>query len=538
MARDLQADMLTLRTILEYAERRDFERAAGLAEKALASGFEHPMLLNVAATRLEQQGKLEAALKLLERAVSMAPKDVGARNALGLCLQRLDRPAEALRHVDILLKQHDDLPFAHASKGNALIALGALGSARQSHLRALELEPSNLAALAALASIASHRGQHAEARQWAERALAVAPGYPDAVLCIAAADAADGKPGAAENLLQKLIIDSRAGPMDRARATGLLADVFDASGRYAAAFESYSACNQALRKIHHRFAASNVLGYTRECTAALARTDAALWQCAPEAQTGEAAAHVFLLGFPRSGTTLLEVVLDGNPRVASLEEYELLKDGVFEFMRQPVNFERLARADAALLERLRSAYWRGVRDAGIEPSGKVFIDKHPLNTLKLPLIARLFPQAKILFAIRDPRDVILSCFRRRFKMNPSMYEFLTLRGAADFYDAAMRLADTAKRSLGFEWYEVRYENLVGDFERQMRAICDYLGLEWLSSMGEFGARVQGREHATPSTAQLSRGLMTTATAQWRHYAGQLQEVMPTLEPWLQRFGYD
>ena len=537
MARDLQADMLTLRTVLEHAERRDFERAAGLAEKALASGFEHPMLLNVAATRLEQQGRLEAALELLERAVRMAPKDVGARHALGLCLQRLDRPAEALRHIDTLLKQHDDLPFAHVSKGNALIALGALGSAMQSHLRAVELEPRNLAALAALASIASHRGQHARARQWAERALAVAPGYPDAVLCVAAADAADGNYGAAENLLQQLIIDSRAGPMDRARAAGLLADVLDADGRHASAFEYYGVCNQELRKIHARLAGSNVLGYTRECTAALVRTDASRWQCAPEMPAAAAAGHVFLLGFPRSGTTLLEVVLDGNPRVASLEEHELLCDGVLEFMCQPVDWERLAQAEPPRLQRLRDAYWRAVRDAGIEPSGKVFIDKHPLNTLKLPLIARLFPQAKIVFAVRDPRDVILSCFRRRFKMNPSMYEFLTLRGAADFYDAAMRFADTAKGSLGFEWYEVRYESLVGDFERQMRAICDYLGLEWLPSMGEFGGRVQAREHATPSTAQLSRGLMTTAASSWRHYAEPLRDIMPTLEPWLQRFGY-
>jgi hypothetical protein len=311
----------------------------------------------------------------------------------------------------------------------------------------------------------------------------------------------------------------------------------DAAGRHAAAFEYYCVCNQELRKIHARLAGSNVLGYTRECTAALVRTDASQWQCVPDAATAETAGHVFLLGFPRSGTTLLEVVLDGNPRVVSLEEHELLSAGVLEFMRQPVDWEGLTHADAPLLQRVRDAYWRGVRDAGIEPAGRVFIDKHPLNTLKLPLLARLFPQAKILFAVRDPRDVILSCFRRRFKMNPSMYEFLTLRGAADFYDAAMRLAETAKLSLGIEWYEVRYESLVGDFERQMRAICDYLGLEWLPSMGEFGGRVQAREHATPSTAQLSRGLMSTAASSWRHYAEPLLEIMPTLEPWLQRFGY-
>jgi tetratricopeptide (TPR) repeat protein len=537
MARDLETDMETLRTVLSLAQNRDFVRAAALAEQTLASGFEHPMLLNIAATRLEQQGKYEQALQLLERAVAIAPKDVGARNALGLCLQRLDRPAEALIHIDELLKQHADLPFAHTSKGNALIALGSLGHARESHLRALELDPGNFTSLAALASIATHRGQHEEARRWAERTLDLAPGFPDAILSVAAADLAAGDMDSAERSLRHLIMDSRAGASDRARATGLLADVLDAGHRYDEAFEAYETCNQALRQIHRRYAGSNVLGYTRALTAAVEKIDAGQWEVLPEAPASEAAGHVFLLGFPRSGTTLLEVVLDGNPRVVSLEEHELLTDGVLAFMREPVNLLPLAHADSQAVNTLRQAYWRRVRDAGAHVEGKVFVDKHPLNSMKLPLIAKLFPHAKILFAVRDPRDVILSCYRRRFKMNPSMYELLTLPGAAAFYAAVMTFADSAKRSLLLDWREVRYENLVAGFESEMRSICEFIGLEWMAGMGEFGDRVQSREHATPSTAQLSQGLVTSATGQWRHYEPQIQAALPLLEPWMNRFGY-
>src|ERR1700722_18839991 len=108
MTRNLEADMQTLRAVLNLAQKRDFAGAAALAERTLADGFEHPMLLNVAATQLEQLGNYEQALKLLERAVAIAPGDVGARNALALCLQRLDRPREALMHIDELLKRHPD----------------------------------------------------------------------------------------------------------------------------------------------------------------------------------------------------------------------------------------------------------------------------------------------------------------------------------------------------------------------------------------------------------------------------------------------
>jgi tetratricopeptide (TPR) repeat protein len=538
MARDLETDMETLRTVLSLAQNRDFVRAAALAEQTLASGFEHPMLLNIAATRLEQQGKYEQALLLLERAVTIAPKDVGARNALGLCLQRLDRPAEALVHIDELLKQDADLPFAHASKGNALIALGSLGRAEQSHLRALELDPANFTSIAALASIATHRGQHEEARAWAERALKVAPGLPDAVLSLAAADLAAGDLDAAEKRARHLIMDSRAGPSDRARATGLLADVLDAGRRYDEAFEAYEACNQALRQIHRGFAGSNVFGYTRALTAAIEKIDAAQWHISPQAAVPQTAAgHVFLLGFPRSGTTLLEVLLDGNPRVVSLEEHELLADGVLAFMREPVDLYPLARAQEPAVNELRKAYWHRVHAAGADVAGKVFVDKHPLNSMKLPLIAKLFPQAKILFAVRDPRDVVLSCFRRRFKMNPSMYELLTLPGAAGFYAAVMTFADTAKRSLKLDWREVRYEKLIAGLDDEMRGVCEFIGLEWSAGMGEFADRVEKREHATPSTAQLSQGLVTSATAQWRNYELQIQAALPVLEPWIKRFGY-
>src|SRR5437879_3221761 len=98
MARNLEADQAMLATVLAHAQNRDIERAAAIAERALADGFEHPLLLNVLATRLEEQGKLDDAVRLLERAVTIAPGDVPARNALALCLQRSDRAAESLYH--------------------------------------------------------------------------------------------------------------------------------------------------------------------------------------------------------------------------------------------------------------------------------------------------------------------------------------------------------------------------------------------------------------------------------------------------------
>jgi tetratricopeptide (TPR) repeat protein len=529
-----------LRTVLTHAQNREWSQARPIAENALASGFEHPLLLNVVATCLEHEGRFEEALRLLERASELAPRDANVRNALALCLQRLDRPADALVHLDALLKEHPELDYLHASKGNALIALGRLGRARASHLRALELQPGNISAMASLASIASHRGNHQEARSWAEKVLVAVPNFPDAMFSVASAELAAGSTERAETTLRQLLADPRVAPSDRARAHGLLGDVLDAAGRYVEAFAAYATCNEALRQMYQRFArGTSLFAYARSLTAALKQVRPERW-VPPQVATpvaGEAAGHVFLIGFPRSGTTLLEIVLDGHPRVVSLDEHELLIDSVRRFLLEPLDLGPLEQASESELARLRVAYWERVRRADIDVTQKVFVDKYPMNTLKLPLIARLFPRAKILFAQRDPRDVVLGCFRRRFRMNAAMYELLTLQGGAALYDQTMSFAAQLEPHLASNWRAVRYESLMADFGEELRAICAFLGLDWVEGMDDFAPRARKREHATPSTAQLARGLDRSGIEHWKHYAAPLEAVMSTLNPWVERLGY-
>ena len=514
-----------------------------MAEAALADGLEHPLLLNVAALNLETQNRVPEAEQLLQRAVALAPSDLGSRNALGLCLLRLDRPAEALAQFEAILALNSSLPFAHASRGNAWFALGAIRDAEASYRRALELDPDQGVALAGLARIAISRGAHREGRELAEKALASLPGFPDAVMSLAAAELGERQVNRAEVRLRALLTDSRLAAIERAYATGQLGDVLDAKSRPDEAFAAYASCNRQLQQVYAaRFSAGpSALEYAQALTHYFERLPPQSGGAAAEAVAAgaaEPANHVFLLGFPRSGTTLLEVVLEGHPDVVSLEENELLLDGVREFMRGPSGLDQLMRAGAGSLEPLRAAYWQLVAQAGIDAGGKVFVDKHPLNTLKLPLIARLFPRAKILFACRDPRDVVLSCFRHRFQMSAPIYEMLSLQGAARYYDAVMALAVCLTTALKLNMCLVRHEDVVTEFTREMRRVCSYLNLEWVPAMGDFALRTQTRAVLTPSTAQLVRGLNTEGLGQWRRYEAELLPVLPLLEPWVKRFYYD
>jgi hypothetical protein len=370
--------------------------------------------------------------------------------------------------------------------------------------------------------------------------LAAQPGFPDAVDVVAAADLAQGAAPAAQARLEALIADPRLTAQRLALTHGLLGDALDAQDRVAEAFTAYATCNMGLWRAYATTygAGQSALEFAHEMIGRLDEIPADAWRGTGEPLPNGAKGHVFLLGFPRSGTTLLEQVLASHPEVEALEERETLSDALRAFLSRPADLDRLAEADEAELSALRAAYWARVRDEGARIEGKLFVDKHPLNTLKLPLIAKLFPQAKILFARRDPRDVVLSCYRRRFAMSGSAYQLLTLPGAAGYYDAAMQIAERLEPALGARTHVVRHEALIADFDAVVGSVCDFLGLTWTEAMRGFSERTKDRGIATPSGAQLAGGLSAEGVGQWRRYRQQMAPALPKLAPWVERFGYD
>jgi tetratricopeptide (TPR) repeat protein len=530
-----------LREVVAAIRAPDLDRAVRLAETALAEGREHALLLNLRAYRLERDGRYLDALADLNHARALAPRDVPTLNALGLCLAHLDRPAEAVEAFEAAVAADPDFAPAHFNRGWACESLGDLDQARSSLERAQTLNPNDPAAPAHLASLAARRADWEGARAYAERSLATDPNQPTANLALAAVELAAKTLDAAERRLRGLLASERLSPVDRALAQGLLGDVLDGKEKPAEAFAEFAAANGTLLRLYaDRFAGPGVERMSDMLAWLIAYFEGAPEHGPPRSPSplaSPAAGHVFLVGFPRSGTTLLERVLAAHPEVVAWDERETLTEAVRDFMANAGGLDRLANAGDSVLADYRADYWRRVASGRVDVAGKVALDKLPLNTMKLPLIARLFPDAKILFARRDPRDVVLSCFRQRFRINASMYEFLTLEGASRFYDGVMRLADLYRAKLTLDIHTHRYEDLVEDFDGQTRAICEFIGLPWRAEMREFAATLDERSTATPSSTQVARGLYREGVGQWRRYREQLAPVLPVLTPWVEQFGY-
>jgi tetratricopeptide (TPR) repeat protein len=526
-----------LREVEAALRAGDMPRAMGLSERAVASGHEHPNLLTLAAHERLRLNDGEKALVYAQRARDLAPRNADVLNVLGQCLAKAGRAREALRIYDSALRQSPNAAVVHFNKACALEDLSELSRAKNHFERAVALQPKYPEALSHLATLAAQRGDVAQARDYATRALALDARQPSAALALAMADADEKQFDQSTVRLNTLLRDPTLSPVNRAIAQSLIGDCLDGLTRADEAFPAYAQANAILRT-HY----ANAFSATGMETA-LARLQRLAnffrtyeWQTSAPGKS-PINTHVFLVGFPRSGTTLLEQVLASHPQIQTMEERDCLIDAAVEFVAPTDGLEKLATLDDAGLARFRDAYWARVGEAGIAPSKPVFIDKMPLNTVLLCLVAKLFPDAKILFALRDPRDVVLSCFRRRFGMNAQMYEFTSLESTAAYYDAVMELASLYRDKLGLSICDLRHENMVADLEKETRRVSEFLGVEFHSSMLQFAQTARSRSIDTPSAAQVSRGLSRDGIAQWRRYEKELAPTLPRLAPWVAKFGY-
>jgi tetratricopeptide (TPR) repeat protein len=528
------AEGITIGRVAEALRARDPQRAANLAEAAMAGGLRHPILFNARALWLSEQGRHEDALANFRRAEAMAPSDSATKNAIALCLTKLDRPAEAAAAYDAAIALQPDSARLHFLKGWAHEMANDLQLARQSHERAIALQPDYADALARLAYLAARLGEWGNARSFGTRALELDKRQIAADLALAMCDLENDAQDAVEQRLNKVLNDERAGTTARYLAFGILGDLRDKQARIGDAYAFYERANELVQQTRP---VGTMTMY--DATSALCRYFEAL---APRGRSsgGEPSAKpplVFLLGFPRSGTTLLEQVLASRSDTVAIEEKDTLSDVVRTYMAHPKNLEHLWAANEETLADHRKVYWQRIQSLGVAAEGKAVIDKRPINTVNIPLIAKLFPDATILFAIRDPRDVVLSCFRRGFKLNATTYEFLTLESTARFYDAVMRLADLYRAKLSPKLYQLRLEDLINDFDGQMGALCDFAGLPWTETMRDFAARSKAHAIPTPSATQIIKGLNSRGVGQWRRYREQMAHVLPILRPWVERFGY-
>lgn len=248
---------------------------------------------------------------------------------------------------------------------------------------------------------------------------------------------------------------------------------------------------------------------------------------------------VFIVGFPRSGTTLLEQMLDAHPALQSMDEnpfFNRLNDKLWHHDPEIIN--NLGALQQRDCDELRKAYLVMVSEKIERRWDAQLVDKNPLNMLWLPIINRLFPDSKFILALRHPCDVILSCYMQNFRSSVLASAGSSLARLAAAYVQAMEHWLEDVRVFQPNVYLSRYEDLVTHFPQQTQHLAEFLGLEDASPMMKFDQRARDKGYiATPSYSQVIVPVNTKGLNRWHRYRREFEPVLPILEPMLTRWGY-
>ena len=564
-----------------FAAKR-FGDAGDVARLILRFEPKHPDALHLLGLVTLAEGKPADAERLMLQALKRSgPHPVLLVN-LGNAARGQEKTEKALRYYDqaIALKaQHED---AWIERGILLTSLVRYGEAAEAFERAIALNPANVAAYSGAAHVASEMGLFRKAIAYCESGMAqtstppiempsmIAVSYERLSELDAAIEAAEKvlavNPDHATCLrvLTKAQRRQNKGNRDvllglKARLEGVhisslsnddasvvyseLAHICDELGETETAYVYFGKLNETRRSV--------IVERNLDDTLYLQHVETLHAEMTPEvlARVRANAASlpverggrtpVFIIGFPRSGTTLLDQILDAHPDVQVIEEQPLVNALRRAVEALPGGFTKaLQTMREPQRKKLQELYWRELGKHGGDFSKKVIIDKMPLSIVHAVVIAAVFPDAKIILALRHPADSCLSCFMQDFELNGAMLNFTDMARTVRLYDLVMGLWQRYEGHLELDVCEVRYENLVTDLRAEVIPVLDFLGLDWDEAVSDPAAHALARGTIrTPSYAQVTQPIYASATDRWRRYAPYIADELPVLEKHITYFGY-
>lgn len=323
--------------------------------------------------------------------------------------------------------------------------------------------------------------------------------------------------------------------LESARRAHLMGQLLEGVGRYDEAFASYQHMNELLSQEDSdptdRAAAYRQLLRQRHADAT--EEWAARWR--EETQTDSRSPPVFLVGFPRSGTTLLDTILMGHPSIEVLEEEPTLHKA-FDVFR---DYDNMPSATDEQIQTARDAYYEAAKVLTPLKAGNLLVDKNPLAMNALPFMRRIFPDTKIILALRHPLDVVLSCYITNFRLNAGMANFVGLETTAELYDISFSYLERVQEILPMPMHTVVYENVVADRDKELRSLFDFLELDWHDAVLDHQSTALSRGRIkTASYAQVVEPIYKRSAGRWQNYRKHLEPIIPILKPWIDKFGYE
>ncbi len=535
------------------------------AEHELGQGAVHGLeLLRLQAMICARRDEPERAAELFREIVANDPRDHESWGNLGSTILTQGRPHLAIEPLKRALQLRPDL---QKFREKLLEAHVEAGLGEQALIEAREfaaVNPTSVAAYISVARLQELLGKPTQAIETLQQVLANHPDHLQACLAIARLFERANRLDEFTNTVKRieeldpdglelpllcarvalrrgereLALDlAEAAPeaVDRGSRAQLIGTIQDRLGNSAAAFRAFEEMNR-VSDVSDSLVAQQSQAIRALIDDRIAMTTAEWlrgWS-APET-TQDLREPAFLIGFPRSGTTLLDTFLMGHDDLCIAEENPMLQ----AVSNQLGDYRRLAQIDAAEIRALRDVYLRTASLALPNLGDRLLVDKFPLGVIELAIFHRLFPTGKIIFLKRHPCDVVLSCFFTQFQPTPMLTSFQTLEDSAKLYDKVMGLWCQCRTATALDVHEVKYEDLVANPEFQLRQLLSFLEIAWDDRVTDHVKAAAGRTFiGSASYAQVIEPLHDRSVGRWKRYREQLSSVLPILLPWAERMEYE
>ncbi len=407
------------------------------------------------------------------------------------------------------------------------------GKARELYAEAAAVEPRNLDALISLAAILARTGSVEEARPVVNQCLELDAACEQARYMAAQLDRRENDLAGAEKQFRAMIASGLRQPYINYSCHYELAHILDRTGRFEEAMAELAEAKRLAKKTVNAAAELKMFDSWHEDVVrkakSLPRNILEAWRKPFPPRILDAAPHLAFLGGPaRSGTTLLERILDANPAVAACDECLAISK-----ILTPVDTATPV-IPAQRLEVLRQRYLKILaKSLGQPAAGKLLLDKNPPQTVWLPALLRAFPELRVLIALRDPRDVVLSLYFQ----NHTHSNYLSFELIAQHYASVMEVWLAVRAWEGLAWMETRYEDIVADMEKEGRRVTGFLGLEWHENQARYYERNRQKAVMSNNYSDVTQPVYQRSVGRWRAYEQQLAPILPKLAPYCEILGY-
>lgn len=511
-------------------ERGDLEGALDALQRARQLNAKSPLVHRNLGRLMMSMDRYEEACLFLEQAALLAPKDPEPLLELGRVLTSIDHAEAGLRALGTAARLNPGDPKIFLAIGLAFTDLAQHDQAEKAYGFAIKADPAFAPGYLNLGILLEKANRLDELDKLIAQAKIANVSDDELAFLSALALGRKGESSQALEIAQA--IQSKAvHPTTLAQFIGQQADRL---GEVDQAFKAFEDMNNAMAQSPMGIGVDRS-AYQRAITGLTSQTTDewfSSWPAAPAIT--QPPAPVFLVGFPRSGTTLLDTILMGHSGTHVLEEIPIIET----ISKAVGDLSRIGELSETEIADMRALYFSELEKASPVPPGKLVIDKNPLSMIRMPLIHRLFPDAKIILAMRHPCDVVLSCYMQNFKPTEAMASFLDLSNASRTYDRIFDYWEQCRKVFPLDIHRLRYEAMVEDMEGEVRPLFAFLGLSWEDNVLDHQKTATNRGYIrTPSYAQVTERIYSSASGRWTRYHSQMKEVLPILQPWVERYGY-